>query len=217
MSVNLWKAVNTWGTGNNLTLDSSPNSVRNQTQHQAQVSDPADVPQVITTEVRIGGISGPKATVDSISGSDPYTIDFTCPRTLAQKFSNTGYVITYILNAETVESAATPYLPVVGQTFKDLVNPVNVAGTLGHNYAGSPAANGDQWVFDTNLTGDPSIVLNVDEEGYWILSSTPSVTSTANYYRIAADGTVDVVDTITFEVSGTNTAVFRRRRLEALQ
>lgn len=101
---------------------------------------------------------------------------------------------------ESVTSGNVPYLPVSGQTYIDLVTPVNTAGTLGETYAGSPAATGDQWVYDTNLTGDASITLTQDAQGHWILSGTPSANSAASFYRIDSTGTVDIEDTISFVV-----------------
>jgi len=181
-----------------LTLDSTPADINSQTQESSQVSTPATAPTTGNTEVKFDDDLGPAATVNSVSGSDPYTLNYTFPRTTAKLFSATGYPVYHEVDAEDVTSGNVPYLPVAGQTYTDLSSPVNTAGTLGETYAGSPAADGDQWVYDTNLTGDASITLTVDAQGYWILSGTPSAPSTASFYRIDSTGTVDVEDTIAF-------------------
>ena len=104
--------------------------------------------------------------------------------------------------SESVTSGPIPYLPETGQDYINLSSPVNTAGTLGENYAGTAASTGDQWVWDISLTPDAATSLDVDAQGYWVLSKTPLVTSTATFYRIDSGGTVDVTDTITFEVEG---------------
>lgn len=189
-------------TASGLTLDSTPTDVNSQTQESSVVSTPATAPTTLNTEIKWDNDLGPAATVDSVSGSDPYTLNYTFPRTTAKLFNATGYPLYHEVDAENVTSGNVPYLPIAGQDFIDLSSPVNTAGTLGETYAGSPAATGDQWVFDTTLTGDATITLDVDAQGYWILSGTPSVTSTASFYRIDSTGTVDVEDTITFQVGG---------------
>jgi hypothetical protein len=188
--------------GSNLTLDSTPADVNSQTQESSIVSNPATAPTTGNTEVKFDNDLGPAATVNSVTGSNPYTINYTFPRTAAKKFDATGYPLYHEVDAENVTSGNVPYLPVAGQTYTDLSSPVNTAGTLGETYTGSPAATGDQWVYDTNLTGDASITLTVDAQGYWTLSGSPSITSTASFYRIDSTGTVDVEDTVIFTVGG---------------
>lgn len=185
-----------------LTLDSTPTDVNSQTQESSVVSNPATAPTTLNSEVKFDNDLGPAATVNSVTGSDPYTLNYTFPRTTAKKFDATGYPLYHEVDAESVTSGNVPYLPVAEQTYTDLSSPVNTAGTLGETYAGSPAATGDQWVYDTNLTGDAGITLTVDAQGYWTLSGTPSTTSTASFYRIDSTGSVDVEDTITFTVAG---------------
>lgn len=197
--------IDLYGGAGGLTLDSTPTDVNNQTQESSVVSTPATAPTTGNTEVKFDDDLGPAATVDSVTGTDPYTLNYTFPRTTAKLFSTTGYPLYHEVDAENVTSSGNvPYLPVTGQDFVDLPSPVNTAGTLGEIYAGSPAGTGDQWVHDTQLTGDATVGLDVDAQGYWILDGAPSVTSTASFYRIDSTGTVDVVDTITFEVSSSN-------------
>jgi len=202
-------SLNTSGTGGiriganlatttGLTLDSTPTDINSQTQESSVVSNPATAPTTGNTEVKFDDDLGSAATIDSVTGSDPYTLNYTFPRATAKLFSATGYPVYHEVDAEDVTSGNVPYLPVAGQTYTDLSSPVNTAGTLGETYSGSPAATGDQWVYDTNLTGDASITLTVDAQGYWILSGTPSAPSTASFYRIDSTGTVDVEDTIAF-------------------
>lgn len=135
------------------------------------------------------------------NGGDSYTIEFVFPRTTPKKFDPTGYTIDVNVDVETDTSGVIPFLPQTGQTYVDLVNPDNTAGTLGETYAGDPAATGDQWVYDST-TNQESIPLTVDVEGYWILDSLPTVNNTADFYRIDSLGTVDVEDIITFALPG---------------
>lgn len=206
MTINAWKDVNTWDAFDPLAVDSVPSVIRATVEATSTVSDGATAPTTGNTEIRFDDGSGHQATVNSVTGSNPYDVDYTFPRTTAKLFSVTGYPVFHKVGSEEATSANVPYLPPTTQDYQDLVSPSNGAGTLGETYAGSPAADGDQWVFDTTLTGDNTITVTVDEKGYWILSGTPNVDSSISFYRIDSDGTVDVVDTITFE-SVSNTLV----------
>ena len=185
-----------------LALDSTPTEVNSQIQNNSVVSTPAVIPTVANTQVKWDDDLGPAATVNNVVGNHPYTISYTFPRTTQKKFSNAGYPLYHEVDAESVTSGNVPYLPIPGQTFVDLVNPVTSAGSLGENYTGSPASTGDQWVYDTNLTGDMSVTVSVDAQGLVTLSRAPTILSSFEYYRIDSDGTVDVINTFIVSATG---------------
>lgn len=199
-----------------LTLDSSPAGLKNQEQGSSVLSTPAVAPTTGNTQIKFDNDSGVAAVVDSVSGSGPYTLNYTFARTAAKLFNATGYPLYHEVAAENVTSSNIPYLPVTGQTFVDLSSPVDTAGTLVEAYTGSATATGDQWVYDTNLTGDATITMTVDAQGYWLLSGEPLTTSTASFYRIDSAGTVDVVDTITFAVGSAPSGGILRNVLRSL-
>ena len=188
-----------------LTLDSTPADNRVTESRSVTVSTPAVVPTTGNTEIKLTDDTGQAATVDSVTGSDPYVINYTFPRTTAKKLDATGYPIYIEVAAENVTSANVPFLPVSTQRFIDLSSPVATAGTYGAIYAGAVAATGDQRVHDIVSTSE-SIPLDADgaaygaEQDFWAIRSQPIATQTATFYLIQADGTVDVEDTITFEV-----------------
>ena len=197
-SVDLWPS-------SGLTLDSTPTDNRVTESRSVVVSTPAVTPTTGNTEVKLTDDSGQAATVDSVTGSDPYTINYTFPRSTAKLFDATGYPIYVEVAAENVTSSNVPFLPVTTQRFIDLSSPVATAGTYGAIYAGAVAATGDQRVHDIVSTSE-SIPLDADgaaygaEQDFWAIRSQPIATQTATFYLIEADGTVGVEDTITFEV-----------------
>lgn len=192
----------TAGTG--LTIDQEPSETRSDTAFQFQVSTPATAPTLANTTVGFTGET--PVTPDSISGSDPYTITATFPRSTPLLYSETGYTIEINVDVETATSSAIDWLPIAGRTFINLVTPDNGAGTFGDGYSGSPYANGDQNEYSINLTPQSTITLDSDPQNYWILSTTPTQTNTATFGRRAADGTADAIDTITFQVGDTPTS-----------
>lgn len=191
-----------------LNLDSIPSDNRVTESRSVTVSTPAVAPTTGNTEIKLTDDSGQAATVDSVTGSDPYVINYTFPRTTAALFDSTGYPIYVEVAAENVTSNVVPFLPVSTQRFIDLDTPVEIAGTYGVIYAGATAATGDQRVHDIVTTSE-SIPLDADgaaygaEQDFWAIRSQPATTQTATFYLIQANGTVDVEDTITFLVDTT--------------
>lgn len=188
-----------------LTLDSTPTDNRVEEQRSVTVSTPAVVPTDLNVQIKHVDDTGPEAGNYSVTGSDPYVISYTFPRSTAKKFDATGYPLYIEVAAESVTSSNVPFLPVSTQRFVDLSSPVATAGTYGIIYAGATAATGDQRVHDIVTTSE-SIPLDADgaaygaEQDFWALRSQPATTQTATHYRIDSDGTVDVEDTITFVV-----------------
>lgn len=177
-----------------LTLDSAPANVRNQTSASSQVSTPATAPTTLNSEVKWIDDTGPAADWDSITGTDPYTFNYTFNRLTPKLFDAVGYPLYHEVDAENVTSAGNiPYLPIVTQDFTVQSSPVEV-DTVWENYAGTTPATGGQCVYDKNLTGDVTITMTVDAQGYIEISGTPSVESTADFYAIAAVGGGEVVD-----------------------
>ena len=191
-----------------LNLDSIPTDNRVTESRSVTVSTPAVAPTTGNTEIKLTDDSGQAATVDSVTGSDPYVINYTFSRTTAALFDSTGYPIYVEVAAENVISNVVPFLPVSTQRFIDLDTPVEVEGTYGVIYAGATAATGDQRVHDIVTTSE-SIPLDADgaaygaEQDFWAIRSQPTATQTATFYLIQANGTVGVEDTITFEVDTT--------------
>ena len=191
-----------------LNLDSIPSDNRVTESRSVTVSTPAVAPTTGNTEIKLTDDSGQAATVDSVTGSDPYVINYTFPRATAALFDSTGYPIYVEVAAENVTSNVVPFLPVTTQRFIDLDTPVEIAGTYGVIYAGATAATGDQRVHDIVTTSE-SIPLDADgaaygaEQDFWAIRSQPIATQTATFYLIQANGTVGVEDTITFLIDTT--------------
>lgn len=185
-------------------IDTPPASIAADTQASVVVSNPDVTPTTGNTEVKFDDDSGTAATVDSVTGSDPYTINFTFSRlTAAKQFDATGYPLYVETTADNATTAAIPYNEPVGYDFTDLVSPVTTSGSILEGYTGDTPVTGDQVVYTTPTDPD-SIGFTVGADGEWILDSTPSADQTVERYVIQANGTVGVEDTATFSVTEPN-------------
>lgn len=182
-------------------IDTPPGSIAAGTAADVVVSNPAVAPTTGNTEVKFDNDLGPAATVNSISGSDPYTINFTFAKSTTKQFDTTGYPLYVEVAAENDTSAAIPYNEPTGYDYTDLVNPATTSGSILEGYTGDAPVTGDQVVYTTPTSPD-SIGFTVGADGEWILNSTPSQNQTVDRYVIQADGTVGTEDTITWTVSG---------------
>jgi hypothetical protein len=186
-------------TSASLAIDTAPTSIVNGVANSFTISNPATTPTTGNTTVGIGSVD---ITPSSITGSDPYVINFTAPISFASKFNNTGFTWTVTVVAETVNSGTIPYLEAVGDDFVDCVfGSIDVASN-DSVYFGDTASTLEnaQYVYE-NVTGPDSIAITaISNEGYVSLASAPSATQTFDGYAINSDGTVRAVKTFTISI-----------------
>jgi len=184
-----------------LGIDTPPATIEAGTQASVVISNPPTTPTTGNTEVKFDDNLGAAATVDSVSGTGPYTINFTFPLTTTKQFDATGYPLYVEVTTESDTSAAIPYTEPTGYDYTDLVGPVTTSGSILEGYTGDTPVTGDQVVY-TTPTAPTSIGFTVGADGEWILDSLPIVDQTVDRYVIQADGTVGTEDTVTYSVGG---------------
>jgi hypothetical protein len=176
-----------------LTLDSSPTDITRGSTGSFTISNPATAPTTGNTTLVSAGDS---LTVDSVTGSDPYTINFTCPSNLSKQHDATGYAWTITVDAENVVSGNVPLLEPAGWDYVAVVDPVTTEGSFFYNYTGDAPVTGQQLVYETHANLE-----SVGADGEWVWSSLPASDVTIDAYVINADGTIGTTGTATFEVA----------------
>lgn len=188
-----------------FTIVTPPASIVADTQASVVVNYSAVTPTAGNTEVKFDNDTGPAATVDSVTGSGPYTINFTFPKSTAKPFSGIGYPLYIEVGVESDISTAIPYSEPTGYDYTALVNPVTTAGSILAGYSGDAPVTGDQVVY-TTPTSPSSITFTVEPDGEWVLDSAPVINQTVDRYVIQADGTVGTESTVTYTVAGDSVA-----------
>jgi len=184
-----------------LSLSNPPASITANASHSITVNDPAVTPTTGNTEVKFTDDLGVAATVTSVTGSGPYTVNFSFPDTTAIQFSGTGYPLYVEVAAENATTAAIAYNPPTGYGYTDLVNPVTTSGSILEGYTGDTPVTGDQVVYTTPSSPD-NIVFIVGSDGEWVFNSMPPQNQTADRYVIQANGTIGTEATVTYTVTG---------------
>jgi hypothetical protein len=182
-----------------VTITSEPATVYSQTQASITITSIGNTPTTGNTEVKFDDDSGVAATVDSITsnGGDSYDVNFTFGRTAAQLFDDIGYPLyVEVATSYSDTSGTIPYAPKSGENYVTVGTP-DTGSELYTGYAGGTFVSGDQIVYE-NTTTPSAIALSFASDTNFTLGSTPTSTEEADLYRIAAAGTVDVIDTITF-------------------
>ena len=180
-----------------LAIDSSPSETRATVQASFTVSNPATVPTTLNTTIALEA-GGPSVAPDSVTGSDPYTINYTFPKTTNKLFSNTGYVHRITIDAETVDSTPIVYLPETNWNFVTVGTP-DTGTDIYTEYAGGTWATGDQVVWDT-ITDPSGNSVTIDDTLNWNITPAPSADQSVGVYRISSAGTKDSDDTVYFSV-----------------
>jgi len=171
-----------------LALDNAPASLVRGSAAVFIVSNPSVPPTVVT--VTSGSAS---LTVDSVTGSDPYTINCTVPSTVALQHSVTGYAWTITVDAEFVDTSLIPLNEPAGWDYTDLVSPVTTPGSILEGYTALTPVTEDQVVFE-NVTSPGGISVTVDADGTINFGVEPEGAETVNRYVIKADGTVGATE-----------------------
>lgn len=187
------------------TIDTEPAETRATEQGSFVISGPATAPTTGNTTIKLVDGSGPSATIDSVTGSDPYTINYTFPKTTNKQFNSTGYVHYITIDAESVSSSTIPYLPETNWDFVDVGTP-DTGTEIYTQYGGSTFVTGDQCVWDTVSDPDGSTV-TIDDTLNWDINPSPTSAQTVGLYRIAANDTKDSDDTLSFQAAGETSAV----------
>ena len=154
------------------------------------VSGGAVAPTTSNTTLKLNGTSGELLTVDTITGTEPYTINFTVPSAIALRHDLVGYTLHVDVSGESAESDVVPLLAQDGWNYFDVdhtVADVTTDASVFYNDTASTMEN-TQYVFETTTTG--GLTVSVMPEGYVNLSATPDGVQSFNGYVIEAGGTL---------------------------
>jgi len=179
-----------------LILDTSPTDITRGSTGSFVVSNPATTPTTGNTSILNGGDS---LTVTSVTGSDPYTINFTCPASISKLHSATGYPWTITIAAENVVSGNVPLLAPSGWSYIDVATPDTGAEVYTQYNGGGVFVTGDQWVYESTTTAE-SIAISFDDALLFTLASTPSADQTLSGYRIDTSGAIHGTSSITITI-----------------
>ena len=187
-----------------ITIDTTPIETRATVQASFVVSGPATAPTTGNTTIALEA-GGPSVAPDSVTGSDPYTINYTFPKTTNKLFSNTGYVHRITIDAETVDSTPIVYLPETNWDFVTIGTP-DTGTDIYTDYNGGTWATGDQCVYDA-ISDPSSSSVTIDATLNWDINPAPLLDQTLGIYRISSAGTKDSDDTINFSVEAIDMAL----------
>ena len=178
-----------------LTIDSEPTEVRATESFSIVVSTPTTAPTTGNTTGNLNGLTGIAPT--SVTGSDPYTLNFTLPRTTAKYFSATGYTFDIDINGETASTGTLPYLPATGFDYV-LIDRPNLNTEIADQYSGLEPATGDQAVWEVSSDPDGSTV-GVRDDLTWLFTPQPTQDQTSDFYIVyQTESAVGPLDTITW-------------------
>jgi len=177
-----------------LAIDSEPTEVRATESFSIDVSNPATAPTTGNTTGNLNGLTG--IAPDSVSGSGPYTITWTLPRTTAKLFDGTGYTFDIDIDGETVSTSTLPYLPQTDWDYITLATP-DTGSEIYTQYSGTTPVATDQGVWET-LANPDGATITVADDLAWTFTPSPRSEQTSGVYVIQADGTVGLLETITW-------------------
>ena len=181
-----------------FSIDTPPAQINADTQASVVISNVAVTPTLGNTEVKLNNDLGVAATIDSITGTDPYTINFTFPKSTPRQFNPTGYPLYVEVAAENkTTSTDVPYFPPVGYSYTTLNNPLTTVGSILNGYTGDAPVTGDQVVY-TNTTTPEDVGVTVQANGEWILESLPVDNVSISRYVIQTDDTVGTEASVDF-------------------
>lgn len=197
-SANPDNAMDAWNS--NMAIDSAPSSIVRGTAFNIVVSGTATAPTTGNTTVRLNGSSGPTCTVNSVSGSGPWTINCTAASNIAIKHSTTGYPVHVAVASESRQTANIQFSPPAGYSFRDLTSASTGANSIISDYVPWTPVAGDQIVFATATTPD-NLAVAVSAAGIASYTGTLTQNNSFPYYGIRADGSIGGADSLTFSYS----------------
>lgn len=130
-------------------------------------------------------------TIDSVasSGGTTYTVTATIPALLALKHSTLGYTWNVVSGVETTTTELIKLAPPTGWSYRDLVDPSTINGSILEGFTEEAPVTGSQVVYITK-SSPSNIPFTVQENGEWIFDYAPLVNQSASRYVIQPDGSV---------------------------
>jgi len=187
-------------TGASLAIDTEPTTIRATESFDVVVSNPATAPTTGNTTGNLNGLTGIAPT--SVSGSDPYTISFTLPRTTAKLFSDTGYTFDIDIDAESVSTSVIPYLPATGWDYILLDRP-DANSPLTSSYSGTEPDTGDQAVWETSTSPDGATVTIFEDLAYSLSPNEPAAQTSGFYVLTGTETAAGPLDSLDWEALST--------------
>lgn len=192
-------AMTAWNSS--MALSSLPSEVRRGAAANITVASTVTTPTVGNTTVRINGSTGPLCTVNSVTGTGPYVINFTPPSGITIKHSSTGYPIHVAVDSEPAQTGNIPFLPPTGWSFVDMatVN-TSASNSLANGYVSFAVATNDQCVYSSTTTPQ-TLAAAVSNASIASYSGTLTENNTFSYYFIRNVGTIGATSSFTFNFS----------------
>lgn len=186
-------------------IDSEPVTMaRGETGLEFVVSNPATTPTTENTTVVSGSAS---LTVIGVSGAGPYTITCTCPSNIALQHSDTGYIWTVTVGAESDTTALIPLTVPSGYSNVFMGATISLeegSGSVWNDYTGDTPVEGTEFVW-TTLTVPDSYPIDVQDTGEWSIDTSllgyPTANQTFYGYAIQANGTIGTTAEYTFNIT----------------
>lgn len=191
-------AMDAWNS--NMAIDTTPASIVRGTAFNVVVSGTVVAPTTGNTVVRLNGASGPTCTVNSVTGSGPWTVNCTAESGIALQHSVAGYPVHVTVAAESRQSSNVQFSPPAGYSFINLTSAGTGANSLVSDYAAFTPVVGDQVVFATATTPN-ALAVAVSAAGIASYNGTLTQNNSFAYYCIRAAGTVGASDSLTFGFS----------------
>lgn len=182
-----------------LQVDSAPAEIQRVLEFELVVSGAIEAPVLGSNiEIRMDGASGPLLQINGVTGSGPWTIVCIAPGdTFAYQQSYVGYPLHITIGAETVQTAAIPFVMRAGRAFVD----VTAIGTGLHALAGHftewELAVDDQFVYLATLNPG-GVPCSISQFGIASYAGTLLTAAQFPYRVIKPDGTFSATFTYTF-------------------
>lgn len=149
-----------------LTIDSTDASMQRDVNWSVVLSNPATVPTTLNTTA----VSGDDTlTPVSVTGSDPYTVEFAVGD-LSKQVDATGYPWDITVDAETVTTGNIPLNIQAGYTLVDLVDPITTNGSILFGATGGTVVTADHAEYEVTSTLGSGVTFSVAATGVWTIT-----------------------------------------------
>ena len=180
------------------TIDSTPSEIRKTESFNVTVSNPATVPTTGNSGIKINGAAGGTLAPSAVSGSGPYTLDFTWPIDRAGKIDPTGYTFDVTVDAETATTGTIPLLPPTGYSYVDL-GTIDTGTEIATQYTSAEFDPTGQVIYESTSNPDNRPVTVLDDTAWILAGGAVTQDQTIQVAVIEASGSAGSFETLTFQ------------------
>jgi hypothetical protein len=183
-----------------LKVETAPSSLTRGGTASIVLSNADTTPTTSNTTLKLNGISGELLTLNSITGSGPYTVNFTVPSDIALQYDNTGYTFYVTVGSETSETETIPFVPHLSQSYIDIDFTLVVVDNDASVYSGDTATTLENAQYEHDKQTSAGLNVIITPEGYVNLSEVPTANQTFDGRVIESNGTIREMLTYTISV-----------------